>query len=390
MPRQQKHEKISQGMLQIALFFTCGISLRYWHDSGQLSREKRLYEELINTGNVARVTWITYGMDDALLAAKLHASGALHEKITVIPMPSVFRGKVGRLLYSLFAPWILKDTLQQCHIMKSNQLPGAWTAWLAARLLRKPFFFRTGYTFSELSATQKKYNTLKTRFFRIIERFLYANCTVASVTSQHSKEYITHHYTTSKLEYLPNFVETEKFCPTDCLRQKGSIVFVGRLHAEKNLDAFMRALRGSPYALHIYGRGEQEVALRQLALHCNIHVVFHGAVPNVELPRILRQYEYFILPSPFEGMPKALLEAMACGCVCLGADVPGVREIIVDGENGLLAEDFSVSAFQALLQRLPIADGQSLAARGVEHVQKYYSLQAVVRSEAALLVGMLE
>ena len=81
---------------------------------------------------------------------------------------------------------------------------------------------------------------------------------------------------------------------------------------------------------------------------------------------------------------------MACGCVCLGADVPGVREIIVDGENGLLAEDFSVSAFQALLQRLPIADGQSLAARGVEHVQKYYSLQAVVRSEAALLVGMLE
>ena len=49
-----------------------------------------------------------------------------------------------------------------------------------------------------------------------------------------------------------------------------------------------------------------------------------------------------------------------------------------------------MSAFQALLQRLPIADGQSLAARGVEHVQKYYSLQAVVRSEAALLVGMLE
>ena len=43
-----------------------------------------------------------------------------------------------------------------------------------------------------------------------------------------------------------------------------------------------------------------------------------------------------ILPSHREGFPKALLEAAACGLPLLGSDVPGVREIVVDGVNGLL------------------------------------------------------
>jgi glycosyltransferase involved in cell wall biosynthesis len=42
------------------------------------------------------------------------------------------------------------------------------------------------------------------------------------------------------------------------------------------------------------------------------------------------------LPSHREGFPKALLEAAACGLPLLGSDVPGVREIVVDGVNGLL------------------------------------------------------
>ena len=43
-----------------------------------------------------------------------------------------------------------------------------------------------------------------------------------------------------------------------------------------------------------------------------------------------------ILPSHREGFPKALLEAAACGLPLLGTDVPGVREIVLDGVNGLL------------------------------------------------------
>ena len=45
-----------------------------------------------------------------------------------------------------------------------------------------------------------------------------------------------------------------------------------------------------------------------------------------------------ILPSHREGFPKALLEAAACGLPLLGTDAPGIREIIVNGHNGMLFE----------------------------------------------------
>ena len=56
-----------------------------------------------------------------------------------------------------------------------------------------------------------------------------------------------------------------------------------------------------------------------------------------------------ILPSHREGFPKALLEAAACGLPLLGSDVPGVREIVVDGVNGLL---FVKGDFRILRVRL--------------------------------------
>src|SRR3972149_402807 len=66
-------------------------------------------------------------------------------------------------------------------------------------------------------------------------------------------------------------------------------------------------------------------------------VRFMGSISNEELPPVLNRYRFFALPSVREGMPKALIEAMACGLVCIGTDVEGINEIIRDGENGFLA-----------------------------------------------------
>jgi N,N'-diacetylbacillosaminyl-diphospho-undecaprenol alpha-1,3-N-acetylgalactosaminyltransferase len=59
-------------------------------------------------------------------------------------------------------------------------------------------------------------------------------------------------------------------------------------------------------------------------------------VPNERLPELLNAADVFVLPSQREGHPKVLLEAMSCGLPCVGADVEGIREVIQDGENGLL------------------------------------------------------
>lgn len=69
---------------------------------------------------------------------------------------------------------------------------------------------------------------------------------------------------------------------------------------------------------------------------------------RADMPEVLRQAAVVCLPSSYgEGLPKALLEAASCGRAIVTYDVPGCREVVVDGENGFL---------------VPLKDGQALAA----------------------------
>jgi len=54
-----------------------------------------------------------------------------------------------------------------------------------------------------------------------------------------------------------------------------------------------------------------------------------------DVPEILKACDLFVFPSHTEGMPNALLEAMAAGCAIVCTDVPGNRDLITDGETGL-------------------------------------------------------
>ncbi len=113
-----------------------------------------------------------------------------------------------------------------------------------------------------------------------------------------------------------------------------SIVFVGRLVAQKNVESLIDAMQGFDSELTIVGDGPLRADLERRA--AGLRVTFAGVVPNENLPGLLNRHELFVLPSRYEGMPKVLLEAMACGLACVATDIPGNRDLIVDGESGLL------------------------------------------------------
>jgi len=107
------------------------------------------------------------------------------------------------------------------------------------------------------------------------------------------------------------------------------IVSIGRLSEEKGhrclLEAFAKLLQNSPHPidLHLIGDGPLRLELKQQASVLGIreNVVFHGQVAN-PFP-LLRQADLFVLPSQYEGLPNALLEAMACEVPTLVSDCPG-------------------------------------------------------------------
>ena len=102
-------------------------------------------------------------------------------------------------------------------------------------------------------------------------------------------------------------------------------------------------------------------------------VILAGQSSNV--PRDIKAAKIFVLPSDFEGMPNALLEAMALGLCCISTDCPcgGPRAVIEDGVNGCLVpvgdEDALCKAMQQLLD-----DGdkrREMALRARESAQQF-------------------
>lgn len=132
-----------------------------------------------------------------------------------------------------------------------------------------------------------------------------------------------------------------------------SIVTFGRLVNQKNhkllIDAFAQiAGRYPEEELLIYGCGELRDALQTQIddLDLTDRVKLMGATDQV--PQILAQSKVFVLSSDYEGMPNALMEAMAVGVPCISTDCPcgGPKTLIEDGTDGLL---------------VPVGDTQAMA-----------------------------
>lgn len=362
----------------MALFFTKGMSMKKWHDSGMIDREVALYNELAK--HYKAIYFFTYGVAD-----DLDYRSYLADNIVVYPKKSVRND----LLYSFLLPLIHRRALGEASILKTNQMRGSWSAVLTKLLLGKKLVVRTGYTLSSFSDGRRK--SKKLWLYRLMERIAYRWPDCVIVTSQSDLDHVVNSYNLKCTSTcLPNYVETDIFKRISIQRKPGSVSFVGRLTPQKNLFSLLEALKGSEYSLTIIGSGEQEEALKKFAEENGICVNFTGNVPNHRLPELLNGHEVFILPSLYEGMPKTLLEAMSCGMPVIGTDVKGINEVIVNGVNGILCGTDPVSIRKAIDDVMK--DG-SLKKRLGDNARKtileYYSLDSIVRRESGLMESIL-
>ncbi len=129
-------------MRKLALVFTLGMSVERWHKRGLLDREKLLYEEFLRQGAFEKIYWFTYGANDKKF------SYLINENIEIIPMPWIFNTRLGMFIYSFLMPIVKAKYFKQTDIIKSNQMKGSWTAWIAALLYKKKFVLRMGYVWS--------------------------------------------------------------------------------------------------------------------------------------------------------------------------------------------------------------------------------------------------
>ncbi|WP_437720140.1 glycosyltransferase [Sorangium sp. So ce861] len=180
-----------------------------------------------------------------------------------------------------------------------------------------------------------------------------------------------------KLHVVTNGIDLSRFAPDPAARARvraelaipqGAFVVgtVGRLSPVKNHALLVRAAaRALPRSgrLLLVGDGPERGRLVALAreLGMSDHALFAGERHDV--PALLAALDVFALPSLSEGLPLALLEAMAAGLPAVATDVGGVSTALVDGETGFLVPSGEVAPLAARLAEL-LADPALAAQMG--------------------------
>jgi glycosyltransferase involved in cell wall biosynthesis len=154
-----------------------------------------------------------------------------------------------------------------------------------------------------------------------------------------------------------------------------------RLHLQKGHRYLLEAAALVPEALFVFaGDGEERKRLEEQtrALGIQQRVRFLGNRSDV--PELLACCDLFVLPSLNEGLPLALLEAMAAGKPVIATAIGGTKEVVTNGSTGLLvppanSRDLAV-AIRLLLSDRALAD--RMGAAGRQHVSAHFSSDAMV------------
>ncbi|SFW85726.1 glycosyltransferase [Amycolatopsis australiensis] len=134
-----------------------------------------------------------------------------------------------------------------------------------------------------------------------------------------------------------------------------SVLFVGRLDAEKNVDQLLRALAPLPHVrADLVGDGTRRADLESLAAQLGIEdrVTFHGFVPDAQLVRRYAEADVFCMPGTAELQSLATMEAMAAGLPVIAADAVALPHLVHDGVNGHLFTPGAITTISRHLAEL--------------------------------------
>lgn len=193
-------------------------------------------------------------------------------------------------------------------------------------------------------------------------------------------------------------VEPGLYRPGGYLPGTPLVVLVARLLWDKGIGEFVEAA-GILRARGVRGRyaliGEQDSENRACIDSESLAKWAASGVVEIwgfrrDMPNVLAHASVACLPSYREGLPKSLLEAMAASLPCVTTDVPGCREAVRDGDNGLLVPARDAKALAQALERLLLSSSlrQQMGRRGRQRLEEEFSDRTIVTQTLALYKGM--
>jgi glycosyltransferase involved in cell wall biosynthesis len=187
---------------------------------------------------------------------------------------------------------------------------------------------------------------------------------------------------TIDIRVVANGVDLQRFPTTDRDWSSPRILSVGRIVHQKGLDIAVTALAGLKHLeweWSVAGDGPELPRIRSMIRQQGLddRVRFLGWQKAQDLAHEYASANLFLFPSRDEGMPNAVLEAMASGLPVIATRIAGNEELVVDGETGTLVPTEDAEALEQALRRL-LVDGkerQRFGRAGRERAEQDYAWQ---------------
>jgi glycosyltransferase involved in cell wall biosynthesis len=288
---------------------------------------------------------------------------------------------------------------------------GAEMVWVAARRRQIPYVLTyhndllgtgvRGALFDAYSALFSRVLLGGARKLAIVSQDHAMSCRLAPIFRRRMQDVVE----------IPNGVDTAIFRPRAdgaaarnqhaIASDRRVILFVGaldRAHYFKGLPSLLSALnrvRTKTAHLLVVGDGDLRSTYAQLAVQLGVaeRVTFVGAIGPEHLPPYYAASDLVVLPSlPPESFGIVLIEAMACGRPVIGSNIPGVRKVIDNGVDGLLANPGDTDDLAEKIDLLlgDSAGRERMGQVGRDKVNRLYSAEAVARRLEEMYLQVLD
>ncbi len=238
---------------------------------------------------------------------------------------------------------------------------------------------------SNIVSTEHNINVDEGKVKHFIKRKLNQRTNKIICISQAVRKYVQNYCRTSrsKTELIYNGVDTEQFKAIDPPEKIKKIGIIGRLETQKGHQVLLKALQLIPAKLEvdIIGRGSLLEALKKEAEKLKQHKInFLGQVEPDQVKKHLAKLDLVVVPSIWEGLNLAAIEASLMQRPLVGSKIPGLDEVILNQKTGVLVEPgnpLMLAAGITLMIKDPkTAKKYALAAR--KHALKQFDLQDMV------------
>ena len=241
-----------------------------------------------------------------------------------------------------------------------------FSAVKAAKKLRLP----SVVTVHGVSAERDAFtNFAQSSYLYTVGRWIFRNATrIICLTRSDAYEVMRCGADRSKIRIVPNAVDLNLFKPSTEKSNDPLFVWVGNFVPEKGLRYLVKAIEVvirecNDAKFILIGDGPMFPLIKEMVKKSglNDYVRFTGFMDPKSVSYILSKATGFVFPSLKEGMPKAVLEAMACGLPIIASNISGTDEFVTNGYDGLLVPPKNPQALGEAI--LNIVNNRNLAAR---------------------------